>query len=318
MQGQYRVRDTILLSLACLGGAILAVPLPFVGLPMVAAALAGLIYTGQMIAAIVLATLSSALVGSMGAASAFAIVPAMTALLFAVVALRRQDPYVVVVWLASVLAISFAARDLAFAWLAGQTYGEFIAEMTTVTTEALAAAGVQGLVAADAADIMTRFAPVGYLMTGVVSAIPVVLAISWAARRTGVQLKGSPGIANLDFSPHVLWPLVLAVALGAAGRIWNVGDGMLTDLGWNLLLATKFILFVQGFAVVAFFLKPMNIGRGGLFFVGVLAFIIDGPTWIVSIAGLLDFWLNFRKLNREGTSDSQSKEASNNSLQDGK
>lgn len=305
MQSRYRVSTTILLSLACLGGAVLAVPLPFVGLPLSAAALSGLIYSGRIIEAVMLATLSSALVGSMRATDVFTIVPAMTALLFATVALRRHDPYVVTVWLAPVLAISFAARDLALAWLAGQTYGEFVTEMTAVTAETLTAAGFQGVVAADAVDIMIRFAPIGYLVTGIVSAIPVVAAISWAARRTGVQLKGSSGIGNLDFSPHMLWPLVFAIALGAAGRIWDIGDGVLTDVGWNLLLAIKFILFMQGFAVVAFFLRPMRIGRGGLFFIGVLAFIIDGPTWIVSIAGLLDFWLNFRKLSREGVPGSQ-------------
>jgi len=285
MQGQYRMRDTILLSLACLGGAILAAPLPLVGLPMIAAAFAGLVYMERMIAAVVISVLSSAVVGLiLTTTELLAIIPAITAILLAIVALRRHDPYAVIVCLAPVLAVSFAARDLVIPWLAGQVYTELARETLAVAAEAF------------------------------VAAIPVVLAILWAARRAGVQLKGSPGIANLDFSPHMLWPLVLALALGAAGRIWNIGDGMLADLGLGLLLATKVILFLQGFAVVAFFLKPMNIGRRGLFFVGVLAFIIDGPTWIVSIAGLLDFWLNFRKLNREDASDSQSSEALNNSL----
>ena len=285
MQGQYRMRDTILLSLACLGGAILAVPLPLVGLPMIAAALAGLVYMERMIAAVAISVLSSAVVGLiLTTTELLAIIPAITAILLAIVALRRHDPYAVIVCLAPVLAGSFAARDLVIPWLAGQVYTELARETLAVAAEAF------------------------------VAAIPVVLAILWAARRAGVKLKGSPGIANLDFSPHMLWPLVLALALGASGRIWNIGDGMWTDLGFGLLLATKVILFLQGFAVVAFFLKPMNIGRRVLFFVGVLAFIIDGPTWIVSIVGLLDFWLNFRKLNREGASDSQSSEALNNSL----
>lgn len=279
------MRDTILLSLACLGGAILAAPLPLVGLPMIAAAFAGLVYMERMIAAVVISVLSSAVVGLiLTATELLAIIPAITAILLAIVALRRHDPYAVIVCLAPVLAVSFAARDLVIPWLAGQVYTELARETLAVAAEAF------------------------------VAAIPVVLAILWAARRAGVKLKGSPGIANLDFSPHMLWPLVLALALGASGRIWNIGDGMWTDLGFGLLLAAKVILFLQGFAVVAFFLKPMNIGRRGLFFVGVLAFIIDGPTWIVSIAGLLDFWLNFRKLNREDASDSQSSEALNNSL----
>lgn len=285
MQGQYRMRDTILLSLACLGGAILAAPLPLVGLPMIAAAFAGLVYMERMIAAVVISVLSSAVVGLiLTTTELLAIIPAITAILLAIVALRRHDPYAVIVCLAPVLAVSFAARDLVIPWLAGQVYTELARETLAVAAEAF------------------------------VAAIPVVLAILWAARRAGVKLKGSPGIANLDFSPHMLWPLVLALALGASGRIWNIGDGMWTDLGFGLLLATKVILFLQGFAVVAFFLKPMNIGRRVLFFVGVLAFIIDGPTWIVSIVGLLDFWLNFRKLNREDASDSQSSEALNNSL----
>jgi len=285
MQGQYRMRDTILLSLACLGGAILAAPLPLIGLPMIAAAFAGLVYMERMIAAVVISVLSSAVVGLiLTTTELLAIIPAITAILIAIVALRRHDPYAVIVCLAPVLAVSFVARDLVIPWLAGQVYTELARETLAAAAEAF------------------------------VAAIPVVLAILWAARRAGVKLKGSPGIANLDFSPHMLWPLVLALALGASGRILNIGDGMLTDLGFGLLLATKVILFLQGFAVVAFFLKPMNIGRRGLFFVGVMAFIIDGPTWIVSIAGLLDFWLNFRKLNREDASGSQSSEALNNSL----
>jgi uncharacterized protein YybS (DUF2232 family) len=69
------------------------------------------------------------------------------------------------------------------------------------------------------------------------------------------------------------------------------------------LLAAKIVLFVQGFAVISALLKVAKVGRVGLVGAGILALMIDGPTWIVSITGLLDFWINFRKLARDGAEE---------------
>lgn len=298
-----QTRDTVLLSLACAGGAVIVPIAPFFGLPVCAAALAGLIYRGLPVASAVAAGLSIALVAAIRPTETLVLVPALVAIMFAAITMRRHDVITVAAWFVPVLALALAARELGTAWLSGLTMREYFAEVIAEAAALLAAAGAGDIFAADAVDTMLRFAPAGYLLTALLAAVPTLAAIAWSARRAGVELRRSPRIDMLDLSPHVLWLLFVGVGAGAAARVWGGPEGAFATVSLNFLLAAKIVLFVQGFAVIAALLKVAKVGRVGLIGAGILALMIDGPTWIVSITGLLDFWINFRKLARDGAEE---------------
>ncbi len=294
-------RDAVLLSLACVGGALLAPLVPFLGLPVCAAALAGLLYRGHPVTATIAAGVAVAAAGAIRPSEVLMVAPALVAVLFATMALRRTDVITIAAWFVPVLALSLAAREIGAAWLSGLTVREYFAEALAQVTALLATRGIEGLFAKDAVDTMLRLAPAGYLLTALITAAPTLAAIVWAARRAGADVRRAARIDMLDLSPHVLWILVVGVGAAAAGRVWGGPEDVFTSASLNLLLVAKIALFVQGFAVVAAMLRAANVGRVGLIGAAILAFLIDGPTWIVSIAGLLDFWINFRKLGRDGT-----------------
>ncbi|MDP2401851.1 MAG: DUF2232 domain-containing protein [Actinomycetota bacterium] len=295
-----QTRDTVLLALACAGGAVIAPIAPFFGLPICAAALAGLIYRGLPVAAAVVAGASIALVVAIRPTEALVLVPALVGVMLAALAMRRYDVMTVAAWFVPLLAFALAARELGAAWLSGLTLREYFTDVIEEAAALLSAAGAGDVFAADAVDMMLRLAPAGYLFTALLTAVPTLAAIMWSARKADVELSRSPRIDMLDLSPHVLWLLFVGVGAGAAARIWGGPDGAFATVSLNFLLAAKVVLFVQGFAVISALLKTAKVGRIGLIGAGIIALLIDGPTWIVSITGLLDFWINFRKLARDG------------------
>jgi len=310
MHRERKSRADMLLFLSCLGGAILAIPFPYVGLPLSAAALAGLVYKERQTSAAVAAVMSSAAVGFLSVSGAAMLSVALAATLFAIMALRRHDgPSVALVYV-PVLAGALALRDFSTAWVSGQTLTEYYDNGLEAARTMLATLGADDLVTAEAIEAITTFAPLGYVLTALVAAVPTLLVILWVGRRIGAPVVRAPRVDMLDFSPHVLWPLILALGAGAAAQIWGEFGDPLEAVALNLLLTVRIVLFVQGFAVIAAWLRRANIGRPGLILLGSLALLIDGPTWAVSVIGLLDFWINFRKLNRDGVDGSEPVQAS--------
>lgn len=80
-------------------------------------------------------------------------------------------------------------------------------------------------------------------------------------------------------------------------------EGQLTAAGLNLVLIFTYLFFVEGLAVIWFYLAKWGVGKGGRLLISVLLLtpflpLVEPVAWL----GMLDAWLDFRKLQREGGS----------------
>ncbi len=299
-----------MLSLSCLGGAILAIPAPFIGLPLSAAALSGLIYRGRSIVATTVTVFCVVVMGLIMPPSAVMVAVALGSTFVAIGALRRYHVYTVALLYVPTIAFALASRDLAVAWLSGLTVSEHFQLSMDVAREVVPAAASQEVFGAEVINQMIQVLPALYLLTAAVSVIPTLFVVRWVARRAKMQLAETPSIDRLDLSPHVLWPLVIAVAVGAAGQLWAEMANPLETVALNLLFAVRMVLFIQGFAVIAALAKRLGATKTSKVLVVILALLAEGPFLLVSILGFLDFWLNFRKLNRDGVEGPGTEQAS--------
>lgn len=294
-----KISEAILFSLSCLGGAIVTIPAPFIGLPLSAAALAGLIYRGRSAVAITVAVLCVVVIGLIMAPAAVMVAIALGSTLMAITALRRQHLYTVALLYVPAIALALASMDLALARISGLTVTEHFQSRLDAVRETLVTVGPQEAFEAEAISQMIELLPAVYLLTAAISVIPTLLVVRWVASRSKAQLAETPRIDMLDLSPHVLWPLVVAVAVGAAGQLWPDTGLPLDTVAINLLLAARMVLFIQGLAVIVALLRRLGVTKTSKVLAVVLAVLAEGPLLLVSILGFLDFWFNFRKLNRD-------------------
>jgi len=71
-------------------------------------------------------------------------------------------------------------------------------------------------------------------------------------------------------------------------------------VGLNLLLSVRALFALQGFGVSAGVLDRTGVGRGVRIFALAALAALDAFTFAISFVGLLDLWINFRRLPRDG------------------
>ncbi len=294
------MRDSVMLAAACIAGAVIVPVVPFVGLPLSAAALAGLYHRGSrsvMVVALLLALLAT---WAIWPVETLLVAPSLLAVMLAIPALKRRHALSVTTWFVPVLGVALAARQFGEAWLSGLSLRQYFERAFEEAAGLMNTIGANALVAEDAVGTMLRLAPSTFMLMAVATAAPTLVVLLWVARRTGSETHRPVPVAVVDLSPHVLWLPVAGVAAAAAARVWGGTEGLASAVSMNLLLAAKAALFVQGFAVIASLLRLSGAKPGRFVFVAIVALLIDGPTWVISFVGLLDFWMNFRKLERDG------------------
>jgi hypothetical protein len=298
-------RDAVLLSLACISGAFIAPIIPVVGLPLCAAGLGGLIFRGHKTAATMTAVVATALSAWIRPADVISVGIALAAIAVAAGRLRRSDVYVNALWFAPAIGAGLGTAEYISARLEGLSFTRYLATAGEQTSALLGTSGsIGGIPVEELTETMLRLAPSVYLLLGAAVAVPSLFALVWAAQRAGAVIRQTPDLARVDYSLHVLWPVVIGVGFLAAGRFLGGVDGSATTIGMNLLIVMRVVLLVQGMALVAAMLKRAGM-RGAGFVAGlVVAFVVDSATWLVSIFGLSDFWINFRRIKRDSTTDS--------------
>lgn len=235
--------------------------------------------------------------------------PAFVALTMVVGLMQRRSALVGVTVLTAVFAVASLGSNALRAWLLGTTFlvqtREAVDSAVAQFVEAAGGVGSDGMLWGIEpellADTMFRLWPVDYFVTALLSAIVAVAVIGWAATRSGTEVNRLPRLDALDLSPHVLWPFIGAFAFLAAGRTMQDGSPA-TTIGLNLLVGTRVLLLAQGLGVVSALYRRLGIGRWARGIGYVLLSLADSLLPLVSIAGLIDFWANFRKLPREDSS----------------
>lgn len=295
------IRDSILLALGGIAGAVLAPALPMVGFPLCALSIGGFVFRSRPVGAAIAVLVMAVVAGSLRSVDAASVFVAGAGIVVAAHRLRKDDVYATGLWLAPLIGLGLAASEFAAARLAGQTITEYFAAAASEASALLGTSGTLGGVSAEELTAtMVRFAPSVYLLLGAVAVVPVLGALVWYGKRLGAQVRPVPPLRGVDLTPHVLWLLVAGIAVMAAGRVWGGVDGVVWAVGANLLVAVRLALLVQGLGLVAALLSGAGLAGPALGAGVFMALVVDSATWVVGLFGLTDFWVNFRKLDRGG------------------
>ncbi len=88
--------------------------------------------------------------------------------------------------------------------------------------------------------------------------------------------------------------IVLLTGLG----IVIFSPGLFKFLGYNIIVVSSSVYFIQGLTIIAFFFKKVNLNLFLRILSYALIFLFSNPFVVfVVLMGILDEWLNFRKLN---------------------
>ncbi|MCL4078137.1 YybS family protein [Coriobacteriia bacterium Es71-Z0120] len=299
--------------LAVVAGALVSLAFPPIGLPLAAAGLVRLHVRHGALAAAAAAFVAGA--------ATFVLDP--TGPLYVTLWLLVVGPVTVGLlkrsrFESAVLAVAVA---VAAVW-AGAVVGAAAAQGTDVATmfrTTMQQAVSQGLVGAPQAGIgsaeakrqveelvstMVRILPAVLAFLAGVTAVGSVGAATVVLRRLGVEVRGVPPLAEFDLDPRVVWALIAALVLMAVDKFshgWR--GGLLGVVGENLLLTMRWVLFAQGVAVFAGLYERVKVSKAGRAFGYATLAITEAFVPLVSLTGLVDVWLNFRKLPRDGRTD---------------
>jgi len=307
------IRDLVFAVLAAVAGAVLAPSLPFVGVPLAAAALGWVALRHGMVPSLIAAVLAAA-VGVLMAGdyvAAVYIVPAMLAAGPGTAwALSRWSAVRVIIGLTLVLLVAAVALDAAVA-VAQKTnlVSARAAEAVAMRELVLKSAAQQGTTDVKTAEqLADQFAstwrqlwPALYLyMTGLaaVIAVPVVARIGLALGR---PVSSLPPLQELDLSPHIVWPTIAALGLLAAATYLHRPEGWMQVLGSNLLLAVRPVLFFQGLGVFAALYRKAGVSRAARGFGYAFLVFTEMLVPSISVVGVVDLFANLRKLSRNGS-----------------
>lgn len=298
-------RDTTLLSVAVVLGAVLAPQFALLGLPVAAAGIAGLAYRGRVPAAALSAAAGVAAVAVIRIADTLYVAPALVAVLMTVALMPSRNVQAVGAALIGLLTLASIGLDAAVARSQGTTLMASTAgQMQSIAGEVTKALGssasaelVSGL--KDAAQTMATAWPSAYFESSLVVGVLVIAAVAWAGRRAGRETQ-VPAFARLDLTPHVLWVFILGLVLLAASYGAFGVSKALGIAGLNLLLCSRALFFLQGISVSTGVLDRLGAGLGLRIFALAGLVALDALTLVISFIGLLDFWVNFRHLPRDG------------------
>ncbi len=117
-------------------------------------------------------------------------------------------------------------------------------------------------------------------------------------KKFSFDLKSLPEFGKWDLSWHYSWGIILGITLLIFPTFIRVNDILFYALGANLLIVFGFIYFILGISVAWGLFEKYNlpmVWRVGIFLILALFF---GVAIIIPVVGLLDVWINFRRLQR--------------------
>lgn len=309
------IRDTVFITIACAGAGALVLASPPLGLPLCAVALSWMTYRRNLTLAVIVAVVAGVIVGL-----PYVALMALTTLAMLVVgpyassAMRNRPAWVVVAVIALVTVGVTLGMLAAEAAVQGLSLPGLLQQFVTQWGEILTQAGTQSGQTADAVRqqvdswklLLTQTWPAYLLVTSVAGALLSVWGIGWVGRRAGQELNALPSLERLDLSWHLTWGAIAGLGLLALTKSLGITSGALPTIAWNVMLITRAALFLQGLAVFSGLYHKARIGRFGRTIGYVFLLITESitplliPIGLVSITGLVDLWINVRKLPRRG------------------
>lgn len=147
---------------------------------------------------------------------------------------------------------------------------------------------------------VTLLWPVAYVATSVVECLVALLGSRLAAGRSAGALPGPPRLVAFDVPLWVVAALVASAAGLAAALTVDAVPGMVLMVSLNVAMALRFAFAVQGLAVLVWFVRSRGAGSSVATLLGVAALYLEAQFFVLTVAGLVDVWANFRHLVRGG------------------
>ena len=306
------MRDAVLVSLGCLVASLLVLGAPVLGVPLCALALAWLTYRrGVLFAGVVV--LAATAVAASGGLLPGLLTGAVLAVAgpYAALALRKRSPWHVV---GVVSAVALAGAFGALALEAAASHTDVIGLMQRSSAELLdiLAKSAGGSVSPSQVAVMLQSAreglhqwPAFLVVESGLAGLIATYVVGWQARSAGVEeARALPPLDRLDLSWHLTWGIIAGLGLLAVSRFTRQPDGAAALVGLNVVRVTGALLAVQGLAVFAGLYKKAGMGRVGRGVGYVFLAITEPmtavlvPMGLVGLTGLIDLWVNLRKLPR--------------------
>lgn len=176
----------------------------------------------------------------------------------------------------------------AFAFWVSQQGANWAATLLTKVETSLAAVpGWSENVKIEAKDVLAQ------MPSAVVVVLIMGLFLSLLFQRrvmlmAGVRPIHTHRLARFAVPESFIWVLIL----GAAGTFISTKIGFVAPIGINLLNVAAIVFYLQGLAVVASYFETLRVGW--IWQVLILVVLVTQLFILVSVIGVLDYWMDFR------------------------
>ena len=149
---------------------------------------------------------------------------------------------------------------------------------------------------------VTLLWPVAYVVASLVELLAALLGTRLAADRSAGELSRPPRLVAFDVPLWVVAALVASAAGLAAALTVEAVPGLVLMVSANVAMALRFAFAAQGLAVLVWFVRSRSASPTIATLLGVAALYLEAQFFVLTVAGLVDVWANFRHLARGGSS----------------
>lgn len=143
--------------------------------------------------------------------------------------------------------------------------------------------------------------PVAYVIAALVECLTALLGTRLAADRSAGELPGPPRLVEFDVPLWVV-TVFLAAAAGLAAVLTVDGvPGVVLSVSLNVAMSLRFAFAAQGLAVLVWFARSRGASSLVTGVLGLAALYLEAQFFVLTVAGLVDVWANFRHLTRGGS-----------------
>lgn len=146
--------------------------------------------------------------------------------------------------------------------------------------------------------------PVAYVVASLVECLTALLGARLAADRSRGAVPAPPRLVAFDVPLWVVAVFLAAAAGLAAAFTQPAVPGEVLAVSANVALALRFAFAVQGLAVVVWFAQSKHATPTAAALLGMAALYLEVQFFVLTVAGLVDVWANFRHLTRGGATAS--------------
>ena len=226
----------------------------------------------------------------------------LAALLVAELTLRgKVTPGVGCLAVAALALVHLGADTLVAASQGTSVYASVEAVLDAYDAQ-LSGAGVTAVaVMQQVRSLMSTFWPMAYVVTALGEFLFAGMGVSLAAPRMAERTVRPQRVSEFDLPLWVVAVLVAAAAVLALGlSLTGAVADVSVMVSANVIMSLRFAFAIQGLAVLAWFLGRHRVGPVASALLGGAALYLEVQFVVLTIAGLVDVWANFRHLDRGG------------------